>query len=197
MCDINTFGWNVVCCHLLYKTYLLCKSNKRSSIYVHVAADLWGCSRLVSFMVFTQRPRARGICRRRGWFFFAFHPHVCVAPKVIPTNFFKITITARRFYRALLEYRSSFFIVLRRLPVAYKPFVSFITIHTFFQVGIGNVWRFPYLAYQNGGAAFLFPYIILLIFVGKPMYYMETAMGQFARTSPLQVHHFQIGSHIR
>jgi solute carrier family 6 amino acid transporter-like protein 5/7/9/14 len=55
------------------------------------------------------------------------------------------------------------------------------------QVGIGNVWRFPYLAYQNGGAAFLFPYVILLIFVGKPMYYLETAMGQFARTSPLQV----------
>jgi len=56
-----------------------------------------------------------------------------------------------------------------------------------FSVGIGNVWRFPYLAYQNGGAAFLIPYIILLIFVGKPMYYMETAMGQFARTSPLQI----------
>jgi solute carrier family 6 amino acid transporter-like protein 5/7/9/14 len=56
-----------------------------------------------------------------------------------------------------------------------------------FQVGIGNVWRFPYLAYQNGGGAFLFPYIILLIFVGKPMYYMEAAIGQFARVSPLQL----------
>lgn len=56
-----------------------------------------------------------------------------------------------------------------------------------FSVGIGNVWRFPYLAYQNGGGAFLFPYIILLIFVGKPMYYMETAMGQFSRCSPVQV----------
>ena len=56
-----------------------------------------------------------------------------------------------------------------------------------FQVGIGNVWRFPYLAFQNGGAAFLIPYFILLILVGKPMYYMETAMGQFSRTSPLQL----------
>ena len=56
-----------------------------------------------------------------------------------------------------------------------------------FQVGIGNVWRFPYLAYQNGGGAFLFPYIILLVFIGKPMYYMETAIGQFARVSPLQL----------
>jgi len=56
-----------------------------------------------------------------------------------------------------------------------------------YSVGIGNVWRFPYLAYQNGGAAFLVPYFILLILVGKPMYYMETALGQFARLSPLQV----------
>lgn len=56
-----------------------------------------------------------------------------------------------------------------------------------FSVGIGNVWRFPYLAFQNGGAAFLIPYFILLILVGKPMYYMETAMGQFSRTSPLQL----------
>ena len=59
--------------------------------------------------------------------------------------------------------------------------------HFLFQVGIGNVWRFPYLAYKNGGAVFLIPYFILLIFVGKPMYYLETAIGQFARLSPLQV----------
>ncbi|XP_059095413.1 sodium-dependent proline transporter-like [Tigriopus californicus] len=56
-----------------------------------------------------------------------------------------------------------------------------------FSVGIGNVWRFPYLAYSNGGGAFLLPYVILLIFVGKPLYYMETAMGQFSRTSSLHV----------
>lgn len=56
-----------------------------------------------------------------------------------------------------------------------------------FSVGIGNVWRFPYLAYKNGGAAFLLPYFILLIFVGKPMYYLETAIGQFSRLSPLHV----------
>jgi len=56
-----------------------------------------------------------------------------------------------------------------------------------FSVGIGNVWRFPYLAYTNGGAAFLLPYFILLVFVGKPLYYLETAIGQYSRCSPLQV----------
>ena len=50
-----------------------------------------------------------------------------------------------------------------------------------------QVWRFPYLAYKNGGGAFLVPYFLILILVGKPMYYMETAFGQFARLSPLQI----------
>jgi len=54
-------------------------------------------------------------------------------------------------------------------------------------VGIGNVWRFPYLAYENGGGAFLFPYIIILILVGKPMYLMETAIGQYSQLGPMSM----------
>ena len=54
-------------------------------------------------------------------------------------------------------------------------------------VGIGNVWRFPYLAYENGGGAFLVPYVILLVLVGKPMYFMEVALGQFSQLGPLAV----------
>uniref|UniRef100_A0A8D8YPX1 Transporter n=1 Tax=Cacopsylla melanoneura TaxID=428564 RepID=A0A8D8YPX1_9HEMI len=52
-------------------------------------------------------------------------------------------------------------------------------------VGIGNVWRFPYLAYQNGGGAFLIPYLIMLALAGKPMYFLELAVGQFAGVGPL------------
>ncbi|KAF5291488.1 hypothetical protein FQR65_LT01800 [Abscondita terminalis] len=46
-------------------------------------------------------------------------------------------------------------------------------------VGLGNVWRFPFTAYENGGGAFLIPYLIVLIIIGRPMYYMEMALGQF------------------
>ncbi|XP_049801444.1 sodium-dependent nutrient amino acid transporter 1-like [Schistocerca nitens] len=54
-------------------------------------------------------------------------------------------------------------------------------------VGLGNVWRFPYTAYKNGGGAFLIPYIIVLLVIGKPLYYMEMAMGQFSSYGPIKV----------
>ncbi|XP_022916737.1 sodium-dependent nutrient amino acid transporter 1-like isoform X4 [Onthophagus taurus] len=46
-------------------------------------------------------------------------------------------------------------------------------------VGLGNIWRFPFTAYQNGGGAFLIPYLIVLILVGRPIYYLEMCLGQF------------------
>ncbi|KAK8739563.1 hypothetical protein OTU49_003401 [Cherax quadricarinatus] len=54
-------------------------------------------------------------------------------------------------------------------------------------VGLGNVWRFPMTAYENGGGAFLIPYLIVLTFIGRPLYFMELALGQFSSYGSVKV----------
>ncbi|XP_057323724.1 sodium-dependent nutrient amino acid transporter 1-like [Microplitis mediator] len=54
-------------------------------------------------------------------------------------------------------------------------------------IGLGNIWRFPFTAYENGGGAFLIPYIIVLFLVGKPFYYIEMIMGQFTSRSSVKM----------
>ncbi|XP_011189045.2 sodium-dependent nutrient amino acid transporter 1 isoform X1 [Zeugodacus cucurbitae] len=54
-------------------------------------------------------------------------------------------------------------------------------------VGLGNVWRFPFTALDNGGGAFLIPYLIVLFLIGKPIYYLEMAIGQFSSSGSVKV----------
>lgn len=56
-----------------------------------------------------------------------------------------------------------------------------------FSVGLGNVWRFPYLCHQNGGGAFLLLYILLMLIVGIPLFFLELAAGQAIRQGSIGV----------
>ncbi|MBC6795386.1 MULTISPECIES: sodium-dependent transporter [Corynebacterium] len=53
-------------------------------------------------------------------------------------------------------------------------------------VGLGNIWRFPYAAYDNGGGAFLIPYMVALLSAGIPLLWFDLAMGhRFRGSTPL------------
>lgn len=54
-----------------------------------------------------------------------------------------------------------------------------------FSVGLGNIWRFPYLTGQNGGGAFLVVYLALALVIGIPLFTAEISLGRKVRKTPL------------
>ena len=61
----------------------------------------------------------------------------------------------------------------------------YMIIYNLSHLGLFKNFRFPYLAYKSGGGAFLIPYVIMLLFCGLPLLFMELSMGQYTRRGPI------------
>ena len=81
---------------------------------------------------------------------------------------------------AVLMLRGDFFVSERE---TFASRLGFVLISAGCAIGLGNVWRFPYIVGQYGGAAFVLIYIMFLLIMGLPIMAMEFAVGRASRKS--------------
>ena len=65
-----------------------------------------------------------------------------------------------------------------------KSRLGFILLSAGCAIGIGNVWKFPYIAGQGGGGAFVLFYLLFLVILGLPIMTMEFAVGRASQQEP-------------
>ena len=66
--------------------------------------------------------------------------------------------------------------------------LGFILLSAGCAIGVGNVWKFPWMAGQYGGGAFVAVYLLFLLILGVPTLTMEFAMGRAAQKSPMKMY---------
>jgi len=71
----------------------------------------------------------------------------------------------------------------------FKTRLGFLLIAAGCAIGLGNVWRFPYIAGQYGGAVFVAVYLLFLFLIGVPIVTMELSVGRASHNS--------VGSHLK
>ena len=69
-----------------------------------------------------------------------------------------------------------------------KSRLGFILLSAGCAIGIGNVWKFPYMAGQGGGGAFVLFYLLFLVILGLPIMTMEFAVGRASHKSPVRAY---------
>ena len=70
----------------------------------------------------------------------------------------------------------------------FKSRIGFLLLSAGCAIGIGNVWRFPYVVGQNGGGIFVFFYLIFLLLIGVPILSMEFSVGRASAKSPVKAY---------
>ena len=66
--------------------------------------------------------------------------------------------------------------------------LGFILISAGCAIGVGNVWKFPYMVGQYGGGAFVLIYLFFILALGVPILTMEFALGRASKKSPVHLY---------